>query len=120
MRIKKTDPLTGEVFSGKPNQRFKSAFNRVRFNNDKAIRHRKKVNFINKPLNTNIKVLERLMKDDEQKEYHKEFLRGSQIDLNICTHFVSDKGTNYPCIYHYMIKPMGENMVLIKKLKSDR
>lgn len=120
MRIKKTDPLTGEVFSAKPNQRFKSASNRIRFNNDKAIRHRKKVNFINKPLNTNIKVLERLMRDVEQKEYHKEFLLGSQIDLNICTHFISEKGTNYPCIYHYMIQRKEGNMVLIKKLKSEK
>lgn len=117
MRIKKTDPLTGQVFSAKPNQRFESETNRVRFNNDKAIRHRKLISKTAKPLNINIKVLERLLKDEEQKTFHKEYLRGAQIDLNICTGFVSEKGKNYPCIYHYMIQPMEDNMVLIKRLK---
>ncbi len=117
MRIKKTDPLTGEVFSAKPNQRFKNASNRVRFNNNIAIRHRKKISFINQPLNTNIKVLERLLKDEEQMTFHKEFLRGAQIDLNICTGFITEKGKNYPCIYHFMIQPIEDNMVLIKKMK---
>ena len=118
MRVKKVDPLSGETFFGKPNQKFKSASNRVRFNNNKAIRHRSKTSFVNKPLNTNVRVLERLMKDDDQKKYHIEFLKGSQIDMNICTHFVSEKGKNYPCIYHFMIQPLEDNMILIKKIKA--
>jgi hypothetical protein len=117
MRIKKTDPLTGQVFSAKPNQRFQTATNRVRFNNDKAIRHRRLISSTAKPLNTNIKVLERLLKDEEQMTFHTEFLKGASINLNICTGFVSEKGKNYPCIYHYMIKPLDDNMVLIKKMK---
>jgi hypothetical protein len=116
MRIKKTDPLTGKVFSAKPNQRFETEKNRVRFNNDKAIRHRKLISKTAKPLNTNIKVIERLLKDEEQMMFHTEFLKGASINLNICTGFVSEKGKNYPCIYHYMIKPLEDNMVLIKKI----
>lgn len=117
MRVKKTDPLTGEVFSAKPNQKFKSAENRIRYNNNNSIRHRKLISKTAKPLNTNIKVLERLLKNEEEKTFHKEYLRGAQIDLNICTGFVSEKGKNYPCIYHYMIKTLENNQILIRKLK---
>lgn len=117
MRIKKTDPLTGEVFSAKSNQRFKTASNRIRFNNNVAIKHRRQISSIAKPLNTNIKVLEKLLKDESEKIFHKEFLRGAQIDLNICTGFVYEKGKSYPCIYHYLIQPLENNQILIKKMK---
>jgi len=117
MRIKKTDPLTGQVFSAKPNQRFQTATNRVRFNNNLAIKHRRLINDTSKPLNTNIKVLERLLKDEEQMKFHIEYLKGASINLNICTGFVIENGKNYPCIYHYMIKTLEDDMVLIKKMK---
>lgn len=117
MRLKKIDPLTRQVFSAKPNQRFQTATNRVRFNNDKAIRHRRLISSTAKPLNTNIRVLERLLKDEEQMTFHTEFLKGASINLNICTGFVIEKGKNYPCIYHYMIKTLEDDMVLIKKIK---
>lgn len=76
---------------------------RIKFNNDKnnAIRH--KLDFINKPLLKNFKILENLMRGKKEAIFHIQFLKGKDFDTKLNTNLV--EGKEYPLIgvYNYTI-----------------
>jgi hypothetical protein len=119
--MKRNDLLTNEQFFAKRiTQKFARSENRIKYHNRKATKLRHSISYIQSPLYQNLKILNRLMRDEEQKQFHKEFIKGSGINLNFCTHFLPVQGKNYPCLYNYMIKTLGEEMILIKKLKLEK
>jgi hypothetical protein len=116
--MKRNDLLTNETFNaGRITQKFARAENRIKYWNKRATSHRRSISHIQKPLHNNLKILNRLMQDEVEKKFHKEYLLGCSYDFSKITNYVSIGGKELPCIYNYYIQPVGENMVLIKKLK---
>lgn len=119
--MKRNDLLTNEqFFAGRITQKFARPANRIKWHNRKATKLRQSIAYIQKPLQQNLKILLRLMQDEEEKKLHKQFLLGCGFDFSKLTNFVSIKGIDFPCIFNYYIQPIEGNMILIKKLKSEK
>jgi hypothetical protein len=108
------DPLTGEEFIPKRvNQRFASASNRKKFNNQQANALRKKRATINGPLNKTHLLLIKLMKDKNEATYSKEFLKGYGVDLNLFNHVVKIDEIRYHAIFEFVILFLDNDTVKI-------
>jgi hypothetical protein len=119
--MKRNDLLTNEPFNaGRITQKFARAENRIKYHNRKATKLRHSISYIQKPLHNNLKILNRLMQDEVEKKFHKQFLLGCGFDFSKLTNLVSIKGVDFPCIFNYYIQPIEGNMILIKKLKSEK
>jgi hypothetical protein len=119
--MKRNDLLTQEQFyAGRITQKFARAENRIKYHNRKATKLRHSIAYIQKPIHQNLKILLRLMKDEEQKKFHKQFLLGCGYDFSKITNFISIEGKEYPCLYNFYIQPIEGNIIFIKKLKSEK
>lgn len=116
--MKRNDLLTNEPFNaGRITQKFARAENRIKYHNRKATKLRHSIQHINQPLHQNLKILNRLMQDEVQKKFHKQFLLGCGYDFTKITNYISIEGKELPCLYNFNIQPIEGNMILIKKLK---
>ena len=87
--LTKKDPLTGETFLPKRvNQRFASASNRKKFNNQQANALRKKRAIINGPLNKTHRLLIKLMEGKNEATFSKDYLKGYGVKLNLFNNIV--------------------------------
>lgn len=78
------DHFTTEEFEPKrSNQRFANSKNRINYHNKIARKIRKEKAFIDKPLNTNFKILNDIMNDKENGSFHKEFLRNKGYNFKV-------------------------------------
>ncbi len=110
----KKDLLTGEEFvPSRITQKFAAAENRIIYYNNKANEERHKNGFINKPLHTNVRVLDSLMDGVPEKTVHREFLLGKGFNFGILTHYMKYKGVSYPAVYQYIIIRDGEDKIKI-------
>ncbi len=108
------DPLTGEEFIPKRvNQRFASASNRKKFNNQQANELRKKRAIIYGPLNKTHLLLIKLMKGKNEATYSKEFLKGYGIDLNLFNHIVSIDKIGHHAIFEFVLIILSNTTVKI-------
>lgn len=84
-------PYSKTLFEAKrQNQIYRSAFDRVSFNNEQNNSLRKKLSFINKQLLKNYKIADALLGDFTDVSVHKQFLRGKGFSFQMFTH-VSQK-----------------------------
>ena len=84
-------PYSKTLFEAKrQNQIYRSAFDRVSFNNEQNNLLRKKLSFINKQLLKNYKIADALIGDFTDVSVHKQFLRGKGFSFQMFTH-VSQK-----------------------------
>jgi hypothetical protein len=98
------DPLTGEPFIPKRvNQRFASASNRKKFNNQQANALRKKRAIIYGPLNKTHLLLLKLMNDKNEGVFSYDFLEGYGIQFKIFTHFITKQDFKYICIFEFLL-----------------
>ena len=75
--MKRNDLLTGEGFyPSRITQKFASAKNRIKYHNNKANKLRHSVMFVNTPLQSNLRILNELMKEKEKATFHKQYLLG--------------------------------------------
>ncbi len=113
------DPLTGEeFFRTRINQRFAKPENRIKYYNEKANTLRWKLSFIEKPLRKNYTIINSLMKNQKEKDFHKEYLRGSGFNFSVFSHFTKHGEKKYPTIYEYLI--IADENERIKIIRDDR
>lgn len=115
--LTKKDPLTGEAFTPKRlNQKFASASNRKKFNNQQANALRKKRAIIYGPLNKNHLLLIKLMKGKDESEFTYDYLEGYGIQFNCFSHTKVIDKIRYNCIFEFIIMIDGiNNKVKIKR-----
>jgi hypothetical protein len=98
------DPLTGEPFIPKRvNQRFASASNRKKFNNQQANALRKKRAIIYGPLNKTHLLLLKLMNGKNEGVFSYDFLEGYGIQFKIFTHFKIKQDFKYNCVFEFLL-----------------
>jgi hypothetical protein len=112
------DLLTGELFPPKRiNQVFANPMNRIAYHNKKANELRHSCAYINKPLHTNLRILNELMKESNEAVFHKQFLIGKGYEFGIYTHLEKMVGKNQFAIYNFTVFPTDENN--IKVIRND-
>ncbi len=111
------DPLTREKFELKrSNQKFASSKNRIKFHNEKAKKLRLKLASINKPLLQNFRLLDSIMKNENEKIFHRQFLLGLGINLALFTNAVKYNNNNCISIYNFIIVNEGnENIKIVRQ-----
>jgi len=112
----KIDPFTREEFiPARPNQVYANSKNRIMHNNIRARELKKSLSYINEPVAMNRRILEDLLKDNNEGLYHIEFLLGKGYNFKVITHMDNYDDKVYPCIYNFMIINMGNNNVKLRK-----
>ena len=112
--LTKKDPLTGETFLPKRmNQRFSSASNRKKYNNQQANAIRKKRAIIYGPLNKTHLLLMKLMEGKNEATYSKEFLKGYGVELSLFNHIVSIDNIGHHAIFEFVLLILSNNNVKI-------
>lgn len=112
--LTKKDPLTGETFLPKRvNQRFATASNRKKFNNQQANALRKERDKICGPLNKTHLLLVKLMKGKNEATFSKEFLKGYGVKLSLFNHIVSIDNIGHHAIYEFVVLILSNNNVKI-------
>ena len=115
----KIDPLTGEKFIPRRlNQVFKNPGNRIKYNNLKAKEFKNRIDIINKPLVVNLLILEELLNNKNEAEFHREFLSGKGFNFKVFTHFDIYNEKKYPCIYQFIVTESSSDKIIIRK--NDR
>jgi hypothetical protein len=114
------DLLTNEDFAPKrSNQKFATQSNRIKYHNDKANALRKASSFVNKPLMTNLNILNSLLQGKTERIFHKEFLKGKGFNFEVCTHLtLIDNLNRFSCYQYTIIKGTNESIKIIKT-KND-
>ncbi len=108
----KIDPHTGERFIPKRhNQIYASEKSKAAFNNAKAKERRESLAPILNPILQNIKVLEEIMHDKQEADFHFQFLLAKKFDLNINTGvYKNEDGKLYTSMGGFvLIKKDNEN-----------
>ena len=101
---KKKDPFTGEEFTPKRyNQKFACRNNQIAYNNVKARKIREKKKPIDNVLETNRKILIRILKGAEAATVSKEFLLGAGFNFSFFNRSFSKDKSTYQCVYNYAI-----------------
>jgi hypothetical protein len=115
--LTKKDPLTGEEFIPKRvNQRFASASNRKKFNNQQANQLRKKRAIIYRPLNKNHLLLMKLMKGIDESVFTYDYLEGYGIQYNSYSHIKEVEGAKHFFVFEFaLIIDKTKRTVKIKK-----
>jgi hypothetical protein len=112
--MKRQDLLTKEEFiPSRINQKFAKAQNRIKFYNDRANEFRHSISYISKPLYTNIKILNALMKGKKEAAFHKQFLLGKGFSIGLHTHLELYENKNQFAIHKYIILPMANEQIKI-------
>lgn len=115
--LTKKDPLTGEAFTPKRlNQKFASASNRIRYNNEQSNDLRKKRAIIYGPLNQTHRLIIKLMDGKNNGNFTYDFLEGYGLQFNSYSHTEIIDGNRYNCIFEFVIIIDGIN----KKVKIKR
>lgn len=110
------DLFTGEPFVPKRiNQRFANSFNRISYYNKKANELRHSAAFINKPLHINLRILNELMHNEDEKIFFKQFLLGKGFSFNVHNNIKNHDGKNHYAIYHYVVITLTNGQIKIIK-----
>ncbi len=113
---KALDKYTGEEFVKKRiNQVFAKAQNRIAYYNKKANNLRHSVSYINKPLHTNLRILNELLENKQEATFHKQFLEGKGFSFSVHTHLELYEEKNQFAIYKYIILNPTHNYIKIIK-----
>ena len=108
------DLLTGEEFvPSRCTQKFARPENRIKYHNMKANELRKRKEFVDKHLHRNFNILEVVMKDEYQKDFHKQFLIGKGLEFGVLTHYQPYDGKKFPAIYHFLIIKLDDDQIRI-------
>jgi hypothetical protein len=98
----KKDPHTGEPFIPKrSNQKFANLANKIAYNNEKAQQRRNQNLGINKVLNKNAKILERILGAAKEANKSKDYLEGAEFVFGNYTHMKTFNNRSYYCVFNY-------------------
>lgn len=110
----KTDLYTGEhFFPSRSNQLFATEENRIKYNNLKAKELRNKRSFVDKPLHTNLRILNELMAAKTEIVLHRQFLLGKGYTVDVFTHYEEVNGKDHHAVYEFVIIPLQNEQVKI-------
>ena len=113
------DPLTQEFFIKKrTNQKFAKPENRIRYNNFKARRKRAAKSHIDKLLDRNRTVLERILNGKDEATVSKDFLLGSGFFFGYFQYQRSIESIPYSGIYEFGIARIRDGVFKIIKFKN--
>lgn len=108
------DLLTNEEFIPKRiNQKFAKPANRIKYYNKKANNLRNYLNYINKPLLQNFKILTSLMENKTEMEFHKQYLIGKGFDFKVITHYSMYNNLRLPNVYNFKIHSIENEKIRI-------
>jgi hypothetical protein len=115
----KRDLLTNEEYiSTRSTQRFKNSENRIKYWNAKANKFRQSIAFITKPLQNNIKILDELMVDTDERILHREYLLGKSYCVNTYSHIVLYQKQKHFAIHNYLVIPISDFEIKFIKYKK--
>jgi hypothetical protein len=101
---KTIDPQTQEEFIKlRNNQRFASSKNHIQFNNNKARQKRLIKASVDKILDKNRTILNRILGDKRETIVSKEFLKGAEFSFNYYSFLTKVNEVNYFGIYEFGI-----------------
>lgn len=102
--MQQKDPLTGEMFTPKrTNQIFATKLNQIRFNNQKAYTKRKLVSPYNSLLETNRKIIIRILNEDKTRIVSRDYLLGAGYNMGCFVYMRNFEGKEYFGVYEYGI-----------------
>jgi hypothetical protein len=109
-----TDPYTGETFVPKrTNQKFASAQNRFDFHNERAREEREADADIYKQLRKNIKIVRKLIGNENKATVYKETLEALGFSFKHITGAESHEGKRVDTLFEFMIYPINNTQVTI-------
>jgi hypothetical protein len=112
------DLLTGEVFMPQRiNQVFANSFNRIAYHNQKANELRRRISYITKPLLTNVRICNDLMKNKREEVFHKQFLMGKGFSFKVHNHVEEYQGKMHYAVFQFIIVILEND--LIKIVRND-
>lgn len=116
MEDKAYDPFTNQEFiKSRSNQKYESRENQIKFNNEKARKKRMAMAAVNRTLENNRKILQRLLDENEYVKHSKEFMLGAGYNFQIFTHHAELDDVLWHCVYDYGITQIDEDFVIIRK-----
>lgn len=111
-------PYSGLEFVPKrSNQVFIDSESRIAFNNEKNNSKRKKLAYINRPLQKNYDILKGLLGNQNEMYVHSEHLRGAGFSFKVFTHLneIRENDDYVYGIYHFQIERLKNNIYKISK-----
>jgi hypothetical protein len=116
--MKRIDLHTKEEFQPKRiNQKFANSQNRIKYYNKKANEFRHSIDYINKPLQNNIKILNDLMTKKIESIFHKQFLLGKGFNIEFYSHITTYEKKMFFAIHNYIVIPISDDKIKIIKYK---
>ncbi len=114
------DLLTQQSFYKKrTNQKFATPQNRIRYNNRKARRKRAAKAYIDRKLDRNRTILERILSGKKEVTVSRDYLLGSGFDFNFISYHTKVDNVIYDGIYEFGItKLVGTVNYKIKYLQN--
>lgn len=108
-----------EFIPKRTNQIFANNKYRIAYNNKKNNDKRKLLAEFNNPMKKCFEILLEILKGQNEKIVHKEFLRGAGFNFAVFTHFYMNKETKKACyaLYHVHYYKMDDNHYKI--IKND-
>lgn len=112
------DPWTNKEFTKhRSNQKFSCKENQIRYNNEKARKKREAMAAINRTLNTNRKVLQSILGENERVKRSRDFLLGAGYHFGVFTHSMKVEGVLWNCVYEYGITAIEDQQFIIGKIE---
>lgn len=115
--MNKIDPFTKEEFEPRrKNQVFATQKNRADYHNEKANILREKRAVIDKKINSNHKLLLKILSDKNEIEIDEKILEGKGFFFNVFNHFVKYENEYVNAIYEFIFykQKNSSNIIIIK------
>ena len=115
--MKAIDPLTGEEFEPKKkSQRFACPANRIKYNNQKAIKLRESRAFLDKHVHKNHLILLEIYIDKKENVFNKYWLQGKGFRFDATNHDVKYQNKIERCVYEFVLIPVvnSDNIKIVK------
>jgi hypothetical protein len=117
---KAKDPLTQEEFNKRrSNQKFATANNRIKYNNQKARKKRLAKGSIDRMLDTNRTVLSRIIGNNTEIIVSRDYLLGAGFSFSYYSYSREVNGVTYAGIYEFGIAKILDNKFKIIKFNYD-
>ena len=114
------DLLTDEEFAKRRNnQRFASRQNQIRYNNIKAQKKRNIKSYVDRPLDKNRTILQKLLADKTETTKSRDFLLGAGFCFDFFSFHKDIGGTLYSGIYEFGIAKQENDQYHIIKLLDE-
>ncbi len=117
--LRAKDPLTGQEFiKHRHNQKFATRANQIRFNNLKALRKRAAKAPLDRILDNNRTILNKILGNNTEEVVSRDYLLGTGYSLNYLQYKRTVTGIEYAGIYEYGIAKLSDGKYKIVKFNN--